>query len=116
MTRPRDPTDEPRLDALAARLRADSALAERTLAMLRGELECPDLEEPPVRDEVPTSVRLPGDLVKRLDALIPRLERVPALAALGPLTRSRVLRLALVTGIETLEVKHPGATERPTSR
>jgi hypothetical protein len=94
------------LGALAALLRPDPALAERTMAMLRDDLACPDLEEPTVRDEVPTSVRLPADLVRRLDALIPRLERVPALAALGPLTRSKVLRLALVRGVETLEVEH----------
>ena len=57
-------------------------------------------------DEVPTSVRLPREFVKRLDALVPRLEQVPTFAALGPLTRSKVLRLALARGIEVLEAEH----------
>lgn len=78
--------------------------------MLRGELDCPDVEEPAVKDqasvEVPTSVRLPRDIVKRLDALVPRLQRVPAIAALGTLTRSKALRLALVRGVETLEAEY----------
>ena len=59
-----------------------------------------------MKDEVPTSVRLPRDFVKRLDALVPRLEKVPTLAALGPLTRSKALRLALARGIEVLEAEH----------
>lgn len=59
-----------------------------------------------VSDEVPTSVRLPREFVKRLDALVPRLEKVPTFAALGPLTRSKVLRLALARGIEVLEAEH----------
>jgi len=65
-----------------------------------------------VNDEVPTSVRLPRDFVKRLDALAPRLEKVPTLAALGPLTRSKVLRLALARGIEILESEHGRGRQR----
>ena len=57
-------------------------------------------------DEVPTSVRLPREFVKRLDALAPRLEKVPTFAALGPLTRSKVLRLALAHGMEVLEAEY----------
>jgi hypothetical protein len=59
-----------------------------------------------VSDEIPTSVRLPKDVVRRLDALVPKLERVPTIAALGPLTRSKVLRLALARGLEVLEAEH----------
>lgn len=102
----RTPNGEALLDALAAQLRADPTLAERTMAMLAGDLACPAPENSNVRDEIPTSVRLPADLVKRLDALIPKLERVPALAALGALTRSKVLRLALVRGVDALEAEH----------
>jgi hypothetical protein len=57
-------------------------------------------------DEVPTSVRLPREFLTRLDALVPKLEKVPTVAALGPLTRSKVLRLALARGIEVLETEH----------
>lgn len=106
------PAVEALLDALAERLRADPALAERTMAMLSGELACSELEDSTVRDEIPTSVRLPADLVKRLDALIPRLARVPMLAALGSVTRSKLIRLALTRGVGLLESEHPIQTER----
>jgi hypothetical protein len=48
-------------------------------------------------------LRLPADLVEKLDQLLPKLAADPQLAAWGRPTRSSVARLALITGIEELE-------------
>jgi hypothetical protein len=48
-------------------------------------------------------VRLPGETVKRIDSLRPRLANDPTISALGPVTRSTVLKLAIARGLEVLE-------------
>ena len=53
--------------------------------------------------DIGTSIRLPRDFLDRADALVPRLDRVPEYAALGSMNRSRVLRLAILKGLEVLE-------------
>lgn len=58
-------------------------------------------------NEVSTSLRLPEDFVKRADALIKRLGAVPEFAALGDVSRSKVLRLAIAKGLAALEAEHP---------
>jgi len=67
--------------------------ADRTRAMLAGELETP------VADDVSTTFRLPAAWIARADALTAAL---PAPAG-GKLTRSNVLRAALDRGLSGLE-------------
>jgi len=49
------------------------------------------------------NVRVPGVLVARLDALIPRVRALPECSLLGTIDRSKVARLALARGVEVLE-------------
>lgn len=52
---------------------------------------------------VQIAIRIPGDLPERADALLPRLNARAEQRARGAATRSDVLRLALILGIEHLE-------------
>lgn len=52
--------------------------------------------------EVQTTIRLPAELIKRADELVPMLEARPDLAAWQRVNRSTVLRLALARGLEAL--------------
>jgi hypothetical protein len=62
--------------------------------------------------ENPVTLRLPADLLRRADALVPALGRDGRTAVLaGMITRSVVLRLALAEGLQILEARH-----RPPSR
>ena len=51
-------------------------------------------------------VRLPDAVVERVDALVDRLATEDAGQALGRLSRSAVLRLAIVRGLDVLESEH----------
>lgn len=50
--------------------------------------------------------RPPADLVARADALVPVLEADPETRVHGRVSRSTVLRLALLRGLASLEVEH----------
>lgn len=97
------------LDGLAETLRAAPALQARTQAVLQGALPCPDLGDPMAKP-VPnllTSIRLPQDLLKLADALVPRLQGDPTVGRLGIVTRARVLTLALARGLAALDAEYP---------
>ena len=49
------------------------------------------------------ALRVPPQALKRADALIAKLARDTTIAALGQVTRSTVLKVALMRGIELLE-------------
>ena len=55
------------------------------------------------RQGVPISVRVPKDLVDRLDRLVPKLGKDPAWQTLGIVSRSSAIKLALLRGVEALE-------------
>jgi hypothetical protein len=61
--------------------------------------------------ERPVTLRLPPDLLERAERLLPGLGRDPRLSALASLSRSQVLRLALLEGLQVLERRYR-ATER----
>ena len=69
-----------------------------------------------------TSIRLPQDLLDRADALIPRLQGSPLMAAVGSVNRATVLRVAVALGLEALggQVQHAaaqlGTRARPSRR
>jgi predicted DNA-binding protein len=55
------------------------------------------------RRGVPVSVRIPPELSKRLEKLVPKLAKEPAFTTLGIVTKSSVVKLALLRGVEVLE-------------
>ena len=56
--------------------------------------------------DIQTSIRIPEDFVRRADALARKLGKTPRFVALGEMTRSKALRLAIAVGIEQLEREH----------
>ncbi len=104
---PARPVDLARVRAALAR--ADALVAsgaldpDRTARWWTGELpEGPEM----ATDDVPTSVRIPADLLRRAEALAPKLARsadVRAMAGPRGVSRSVVLRLAVERGICILE-------------
>ena len=63
-------------------------------------------------DDSATSLRLPAEYLTRADALINRLRRVPDYTAFAPFSRSKILRLAIAKGLETLEQEHAATLKR----
>ncbi len=52
----------------------------------------------------PVTIELPNQVLERADALIPKLEAVPAVIAFGPPDRAVVLRLAILRGLYVANV------------
>ena len=91
------------LDRIGGAVEGRPALADRTAALLRGDLRCPDLEAAPMGKMLHVPLRLPEKLVGRADALVPLLESDPRMEAVGRVVRATVLRLALSIGLAQLE-------------
>lgn len=111
MARPVDLDRERRVRSNLAELRTLTmapAVAGRTLALRDLALSLSTLEDPMGNDKA-TSVRLPEEVLERLDALAARLAEDPTIRALagGTLSRSAVLRIAVTRGLEVLEAEHP---------
>ena len=87
------------LDRVAELLRADPALADRTAAWMRGDLKGDELM--PLKNGVP--VRVPAELLARIDLLLPLLREDPELTTTGRVSRSSIVRLAVLRGVEVLE-------------
>jgi len=51
-------------------------------------------------------VRLPADVIRRVDALRGKLAKDATLSALGAVTRSTVLKLAVTRGLDVLEKEY----------
>lgn len=90
-------------EARALMTRYPSLRSERTAAFLAGDKE----EPPPMAREArsPINLRLPPALIARADALLPLAGEAPELAMAGTVTRSDVLRLAVLRGLAQLEVE-----------
>jgi hypothetical protein len=58
------------------------------------------------RQGVPVSVRVPKELVDRLDRLVPKLAKDPAWHTLGIVSRTSAIKLALLRGVEALEKQY----------
>ena len=58
------------------------------------------------RRGVPVSVRIPPELARRLDRLVPKLAKNTSLTTLGIITKSSVVKLALLRGVEALEPEY----------
>lgn len=62
--------------------------------------------------ESPMSLRLPVDLVARVDALLPEVARDSDTATLlGGVSRSALLRLVIVEGMRLLEIRYKAGLE-----
>jgi hypothetical protein len=57
------------------------------------------------------TLRLPKSLLSRADALIPKLRENSEIFVVGRLSRSVVLRLAVLRGLEAMEESTPRATK-----
>jgi predicted DNA-binding protein len=55
---------------------------------------------------LPLSIRVPPEMMKRLDKLIPKLVRDTSVASLGVVTRSTAAKVALDHGLRALEEKY----------
>jgi hypothetical protein len=58
------------------------------------------------RRGVPISVRIPADLARRLDKLLPKLAKDSAFSTLGVINKSSVVKLAILRGVEALEAQY----------
>lgn len=58
------------------------------------------------KPESPVVLRLPSELVSRAEFLRPMIEKDPELRAWGRVSRSAVLRLAILKGLEALETQY----------
>ena len=55
--------------------------------------------------EVTTTLRLPAEMMARIEALIPAVAKRPELAVHGRVSRSTVMRLVILHGLEALEAE-----------
>lgn len=102
------PTDLARVrgaeERLAEHVRRRPDLAARTAHFLAGNLSVETMETMMVGPfEKPTQIRLPWDVHERAAALVSRLAEDPELRALGRMSKTAVLRLAVLHGLEVLE-------------
>lgn len=96
------------LDERMADLMAENPrLTERTHAMLAGDLACPVVEDSmPGREggqEESLALRLPSQLLARVDTMAETLKAYPEILAWGRPSRSAVIRLALARGLDAIE-------------
>ncbi len=76
--------------------------SQRTAEFLAGE----GGTMPTARDLAHLTLRLPHAHVARLEALVPKIADAPELATVGRVTRSDVLRLAVLRGLAALEEEY----------
>jgi len=102
------PTDLARVrgaeERLAEHVRRRPDLAAWTAHFLAGNPSVETMETMMVEPfEKPTQIRLPRDVHERAAALVSRLAEDPELRALGRMSKTAVLRLAVLHGLEVLE-------------
>jgi hypothetical protein len=91
-------------ERLAEQLRQRPDLAARTARSLSGNPSVETMENLLMEPfEKPTQLRLPRDVLERAAAPVPHLAENPELRALGRLSKTAVLRLAVLHGLEVLE-------------
>jgi hypothetical protein len=104
-------------ERLAARLRQQPDLAARTARLLDGNPSVETMETLMVEPfEKPTQLRLPREVLARAEALVPILAENPELRALGRLSKTAVLRLAVLHGLEVLEQRYRGKAKSKSHR
>lgn len=94
------------LDKLDDLMDRNPSLWDRSMAVLAGKLACPDLEKENTTMDQPISMRLPTEVLERLDALLQYAEKDPEITIFQKPTRSSMLRLAVLRGVEVLEKQY----------
>jgi hypothetical protein len=91
------------LEELRSLLGGDPELRARYDAATQGRIPAPEALH--MVKDTPISLRIPEAMLERADALVPLLGDDPELAMVvgGKVTRSTVLRVALLRGIKALE-------------
>lgn len=106
MSDPSQPVDLARVRRARADLEALLAehpeIRDRTAAFLAGEPTPEDLEAL-MAQRPGQPVKMPAELLDRIDSFVPRLEKYPEILAYGRVSRASVIRLALTKGLEALE-------------
>lgn len=69
-----------------------------------------------MRRTVLTPIRLPTELIDKAEEMLPRVAPDPEVAAVGRVTRTSVLRMALANGLKTMEWKYGPKSEPPKRR
>lgn len=97
-------------EGIEAILREHPEIRERTAKFLAGEPSKEEMEDLLMRPKIespmgkrPLQLRLPDDIMKRIDALTDILAKDPNFKAMGTMTRSTALRLAILRGLDVLE-------------
>ena len=85
------------LESLSGVLARHPEVIERTARYFAGELE----EGAMVKEQ--TTIMLDAEMLERADALVDTVARIPTVAIGGRVTRSTVIRLALLRGLDVLE-------------
>lgn len=94
------------LEALRARdPEAFDAAVNRAAGMGWGEAVGPHLTEKKRMAQTPVNLRLPPAMIERADELVPRVQKTSELATAVTVTRSDVLRLAILRGLQQLETE-----------
>lgn len=59
-----------------------------------------------MKSRTPLSVRIPDELTRRLDRLIPKIAKDQNVSTMGRVSRSAVVKLALLRGVAALEQEY----------
>ena len=98
--------------AMAERLRQAPEIAERTARFLGAEPAAADLEalmaDDSERFDYNLGLKVPRSVLQRAEALRPKVAQDKAYRATGRVSRSAVIRMALLKGLEALEAEYGG--------
>ena len=101
------------LATLEQALAENPELARRSHAVVAGRLPAPELEEQPTRsNDKQVAIRLSTALLKRAEKLAQKLATDPSHSSVYRVSRSAVLRRALLRGLEALEAEVSAEQER----
>ena len=87
------------LERLSENLKSNPRLAERTMDALAGTIPGLTMTD----DTVHIPVRMPAPMLARLEALEPFVKSLPELSLKSKVSRSDLIRIAILKGIEALE-------------
>jgi hypothetical protein len=108
---PKNPTNiktvKESLDKIEKTLRENPDLLERTSDYFAGRLKGEPLtEQEKTKDNrKAVNLRVDQEILERAEQLIPKIKADPELSALGRISTSSVIRLAILKGLEILEKK-----------
>ncbi len=87
------------MDELRNHLAQHPEIADRTVDLLNGDLPMGKKRDGQL------VIRVTDDLLQKLDEMVPIVERMPEVANLGRVSRSSVVRMALMEGLRVMEAR-----------